>query len=452
MLTITPARNLQGKTDLPPDPDLFLLVTVVALARRQPATIHAAPDLPVLRDWVRCLEEHMTFEWSDDGCTLRPATDDPPLRVALPSADLPWRDYIVFTLLGMGKTVVFPSISPKRCEAWKKLAHRLGGCSLEFSPYGESTCIALSGETAQPRTEMPDESDIPALLGLLLGLGRSGVFTVSNPLVSPLRTIAPVFGFSIEVKSSAPKERDLLARRLQLMQQKNKRATSQGQQFSVAADFTTAVEPVDAPLSVTLPGDALCGILLTEAKCLFPKNSLVIGNMPLESWAAPILPFIRKMGCKVSVQETGRTSFGSVGILHIQSTGLTGRKTECIPASRYAASLPAMAVIAAFARGESVFRELADLRNDEPDGIETIESCIRALGAHHGEMPDGIVLKGGRDFDGFDLERPFAAPCSGAFAIAGLKCTGKTTVNDELLSGRLPGFDALLKSICEPRT
>ena len=110
-----------------------------------------------------------------------------------------------------------------------------------------------------------------------------------------------------------------------------------------------------------------------------------------------------------------------------------------------------MVIIAAFAKGESVLRELADLRNDEPDGIDTIESCIRTLGAHHGEMPDGIVLKGGYDFDGFDLDRPLGAACAGAFAIAGLHCTGNTTINDEHLGRRFPDFEALLEKIVEQR-
>ena len=170
--------------------------------------------------------------------------------------------------------------------------------------------------------------------------------------------------------------------------------------------------------------------------------------MPLESWATPYFTFIRKIGCRVSAQETGRTSFGSVGILHIQTTGLSGGKMECLPAVHYIPFLPAMIVTAVFAKGESVFRGLSDLRCDEPDGIEQLETCIRTIGAHHGEMPDGIVLKGGRDFDGFDITEPLSAPCSAAFAIAGLRCIGNTTINDEQLQQRLPQFNEFLKNNC----
>jgi 5-enolpyruvylshikimate-3-phosphate synthase len=99
-----------------------------------------------------------------------------------------------------------------------------------------------------------------------------------------------------------------------------------------------------------------------------------------------------------------------------------------------------------------VFRGLDDLRNDEPDGIDLLESCIRRLGARHGEMPDGIVMEGGKDFDGFDFEIPFNAELSAAFAIAGLHCVGTTTVNDEHILHRWPDFETILTTLFEPRS
>ena len=429
-----------------------MLVSVTALACGRTVFVTPAVSTPQLTDWARSFERHLIFDWNAEGCTISPVTDDPAIRVVLPSpATLPWRDYIVFALLGMGKTLVFPANTAKRCGVWQEQARRFG-CTLNTAPFEDSLCLSLGDEPPHISGEIPDETDIAPMLGFLLGHRAGHSFTVTNPLISPLRTLAPVFGYTLDVKSNTPKDVDPITRRIQLMQQKNRRsAASSGQQFTVTADFSGTIETTDAPIPVTLPGDALAGALLTEAKCLFPKNSLVIGNLPLESWATLLLPFIRKMGCKVSVQETGRTSFGSVGILHIQSTGLVGRKTECIPAAQYFPYLPAMVIIAAFAQGESVLRGLADLRNDEPDGIDTIEACIRVLGAHHGEMPDGIVLKGGSEFDGFDLEAPLGAACAAAFAIAGLRCTGNTTINDDFLGRRFPDFETLLGKICELR-
>jgi hypothetical protein len=62
-----------------------------------------------------------------------------------------------------------------------------------------------------------------------------------------------------------------------------------------------------------------------------------------------------------------------------------------------------------------------------------------------GDIPDGFVVKGSREHDGFDLIEPLPAPLAGAFAVAGLHCIGSTTVNDELLCERWPDFSGLIE-------
>lgn len=455
VLTIQPAKSLRGKIDLPPSSDLFVLTTVVALARRRTIRITAPVDTPFLRDWQRTLEGHAVFEWSEEGCLVSPVMKSPSLRVGFDSTDIPWRDLTVFTLLGMGKTLVFRSITEKRLLNWREQAKRLGQV-LVSQPYETSLCLSIEGVSVpnapdNPATVSPE--DIHPLLGLLLGSGQEGTFQTDTALSSPLRSVAAPFGCVMEVKSSVTRERDEVARRLQIMQQKGRRqGTASGQRFIVTADFTRSEGPgPEQPLTITLPGDEIIGAALTAAKCLFPKSQLVISNILLETWATPLIGFIRKMGCKVSAQETVRTSFGSCGMLHIQTGGLEGRKVECVPAVEFSPYLAAMVVVASFAQGESVFRGLEDLRHDEPDGIELMESCIRTLGPRHGEMPDGIVLKGGRDFDGFDMASPLMAAHAASFAVAALRCIGTSTVNDEALMRRFPYFESMLNDICERR-
>ena len=88
---------------------------------------------------------------------------------------------------------------------------------------------------------------------------------------------------------------------------------------------------------------------------------------------------------------------------------------------------------------------------DEPDGIAQLISCVNLLGARCGEMPDGIVIDGDRQFDGFDIAEQMPAPVAAAFAVAGLRCMGKTTVNDGAILRRWPRFEEMLKSVCEFR-
>ena len=450
MLTLKPAKSFGGKFNLPPSPDLFLLSAVSSIAAGRVAVVSPVTRTPLTDQWSGSLKNLASFEFESDRCKITPLTGDKSSDfLLLPFEQLPYRDLIVFTLLGMGKTVAFRAVSPKRIEAWVKHARKLG-FTLQASAFDENLSISLKEKPDQLSESLAiEQEDVSPLLGLHLGSGCNCSFQIDFQYASPLRLLAPQLGFEVSVKSNIAKETDPIARRMRMMAKKKR--TSSGQQFTVKGVFTKS-DTDGTPVEIMLPGDEVLGAILTVAKCLFSKGSLVLGNIPLETWATPVFSFVRKMGGKISVQETHRSSFGSTGIISIQKCDLTGRKVECCPAVDFIPYLPSLTVLAAFAQGQSVFRDLEDLRNDEPDGIDVIESCIRTLGARLGEMPDGIVMEGKRVFDGFDLSISLPPHIAGCYAIAGLKCIGETTINDELLEQRWPDFQGLLSQLFEFRS
>jgi 5-enolpyruvylshikimate-3-phosphate synthase len=171
-------------------------------------------------------------------------------------------------------------------------------------------------------------------------------------------------------------------------------------QFSLRADFS---KPPLSEATITVPGDDVFAALMVLAKCLVPKGSLVIENVGLEAWNTQALQLLKTMGGTVGTNETGISSFGPMGTVIVQKTNAFGRKIECRPWWQFAAQLPTMAVMAAFAQGQSIFRGLEDPREDEPDGLARIIGCLAALGVRYGEMPDGIVIEGSKQFVGFDI-------------------------------------------------
>ncbi len=449
MLTVNPVKTLQGKFDLPPSQDLFLLAVITAIAARQKTVISPIRESPLIKQWCGSFGALTSFHFDSDSCTVNPITgEDSASFLMLDYNDLPYKDLILFILLGMGKTVAFRSISSKRIDSIREMIRRYGA-DCEIKMFDDNPGITLSKPPSVNEAFRVEEKDISPLLGLHIGAGLPLKLQTTFPFSNPLRHLAPFFGFEINFKSAVPRETDPIFKRIKMMQSV-KDQSSQGQRFTLTCDFTHPVAS-EEPVGISLPGDEILSTVMLSAKCLFPKGSFVISNMPLETWAAPAMGFIRKMGCKVSVQETHRTSFGSAGMFSIQKCELVGRKIECNPSSLYSSHLPAMVVLAAFAKGQSVFRNLQDLRNDDPDGIDQLETCIRTLGARHGEMPDGIVMDGGKDFDGFDLTGNIPSHIAASFAIAGLKCLGTTTIADDALKMRWPDFENILSKLCELR-
>lgn len=378
---------------------------------------------------------------------MEPAGDAAAPPIALSYDEIPFRDFVVFSLLGCNKTLFIDPLPKRRLDEWTKLAAELG-CSLQAHDAGGKTTVSLSGgENFRVRDTVWPVDAVHPILGLALGLKKQVKVLTDAVFASPLRHILPAFGYTISVTNSLrDKNEDPLVRRMRFLQIGKK---SEGPLvFTVEADFS---KRQDKQVEVLLPGDDELGAVFIAAKCLVPKGGLIIENAGLESWNTQMLALVRKMGGNVSTQETVSTSFGSCGTVALQKFGLAGRKVECVPLYQFAGQLPAMAVLAAFSEGQSVFRGLADLHCDEPDGIGQLLSCVKLLGARHGEMPDGIVIDGGGQYDGFDLAEHVPAQFAASLAVAGLRCMGKTTINDESIIRRWPRFEEMLKSVCEFR-
>ena len=443
-MQITPAKEIKGSFLLPSSPDMLfvsLCLSISSGCRTQIEPVRTTPD--ILR-WAGQFKNLAKVVFDASSCIVEPlqGNNQPP---CFAYTDIPYRDFTVFLLLAHTKSIVVSDLPPKRLEQLQQCCLR-AGCAIaaEQSDGMQKLVLEKTDHFHIPDTII-DADDIHPFLGLAIGLRQPVEFIADHAWSSPLKHALQYFGYTCTVKSlSQKKDEDPIMRRIRFMKTGKK---SEGpQQFSVSLNFIKAPEE---QVHIDLPGDELLAGLIIAAKCLIPKGSFVLENVGLESWNTQILQLVKSMGGAVGVQESRMSSFGSVGSVVIQKINPFGRKVDCRPRCQYVAQLPAMIVMAAFAQGQSIFRNLEDRRNDDPDGLEQLNLCIAALGARQGEMPDGIVIEGAKQFDGFDLSGQFSADIAGAFAIAGLKCRGITTIADESILNRCPDFTDILSSICD---
>jgi hypothetical protein len=447
VLTINHAKALQGKLTLPPSPDLFLVAAFASIAAKQPIRIHPLNNCPTFNRWMTILDGHAALTRENDACVIDPRSGVSSNDIVFTDSHIPYRDLTVFLALGARKRVLFRRISEKRLALWRDQAQRTGFV-VEIVQEGETRGLTLAAGASQATLPSSiEEQDIHPVLGLLFGLRAKHSFQIDCTLSTPFRWLCASLGYDIEVQRDiGDAEKDPLVRRMRI--KARQRLSSQDQLFAITADFSSP-SAVEGITGLLLPGDEVLLALFLTAKSLIPKGSLVIDNAPLEPWAAPLIMLMRKMGCKLSQQETHQTAFGTAGAITFPRFALTGQKADFVPHYYYDTQLPAMAVLAAFAEGQSVFRKFNDLRLNDPDGIKQLEACLKTVGVKYGDMPDGFVIKGDRQHDGFDLIEPLPAPLAGAFAVAGLHCVGSTTVNDETLLERWPDFADMLGKFCE---
>jgi hypothetical protein len=451
VLSIRHAKALQGKLTLPSSPDLFLLAAVAALACRRKARIHPVRDCPAFTQWMTALETCASVSRESDTAVIDPMAPDRSGVVVFVDDQIPYRDLVVFLALGARGRVLFRSIPEQRLSLWREQAQRVG-FTVEIVQEGDANGLALAaGAPAAALPSLIREEDIHPALGLCAGLRLKHPFQIDCTLSTPLRSLSASLGFSIVVQRDiGDMEKDPLVRRMRI--KARQRLSSQDQLYTVSADFTASAAQGGEAADLQLPGDEVLLALFLAAKALIPRGTLTIDNAPLEPWAVPVMSLMRKMGAKPAQQETHQTAFGPAGIMSLQKFDLTGQKTDFPPHFDYAFQIPAMAVLASFAEGQSLFRKFEDLRRSDPDRIKQLEACLRTMRVKFGDIPDGFIIKGSHEHDGFDLIEPVPAPLAGAFAVAGLHCVGATTVNDDLLSQRWPDFNELIDKFFEFKT
>jgi len=104
-----------------------------------------------------------------------------------------------------------------------------------------------------------------------------------------------------------------------------------------------------------------------------------------------------------------------------------------------------MAATACFATGTTRLINVPNARIKETDRIAVMASELSRMGASITELPDGLVIEGGRGLSGTEVQGHDDHRVVMALAIAGLACQGTTTVDTaEAAAVTYPGFLELL--------
>jgi 3-phosphoshikimate 1-carboxyvinyltransferase len=110
--------------------------------------------------------------------------------------------------------------------------------------------------------------------------------------------------------------------------------------------------------------------------------------------------------------------------------------------------LPALAVAATQAYGETVVRDAAELRVKETDRIATTVAELRRLGAEIEPRPDGFAVHGPARLRGAAVDSHGDHRLAMALAVAGLIAKDETMVQDvACVADSFPGFDAALAAL-----
>jgi 3-phosphoshikimate 1-carboxyvinyltransferase len=199
------------------------------------------------------------------------------------------------------------------------------------------------------------------------------------------------------------------------------------------------------PFELDVPGDPSQAAFWVVAAVITPGSQLTIERVYFGRARAGFLDVLKRMGADIDVDMVG----DHLADIHVRySPELHGTEVAGDEIPDVQDEVPVLAVAAAVAEGETVFRDASELSVKETDRLATVTSELGALGGRVEPMNDGIVIhgSGGQPLPGGVVQSHGDHRIAMAAAIAGLAARGSTRIEGwEAVATSYPTFEEHLR-------
>mgnify|MGYP003607686867 CR=1 FL=1 len=200
--------------------------------------------------------------------------------------------------------------------------------------------------------------------------------------------------------------------------------------------------------TIMVPGDISSAAFLIVAALIVPDSDIILQGVGVNPTRTGIIDVLQKMGGDIEVRTRTMQDAEAVADIRVRYSQLRGIEVAGDIIPRLIDEIPALAVAAAFASGETTIRDAAELKVKESNRIAAMVNGLRAMGADASEQEDGLSVRGGKPLTGVTLDSNNDHRIAMALAVAGLAAAGPTVVaGEECIPVSFPGFAEILCSL-----
>jgi 3-phosphoshikimate 1-carboxyvinyltransferase len=196
-----------------------------------------------------------------------------------------------------------------------------------------------------------------------------------------------------------------------------------------------------AAQELAVPGDVSSAAFFLVAASIVPGSEILVPGIGTNPRRTGILDALREMGAHITVENQREESGEPVADIMASHAHLKGCRVDGELSARAIDEIPALCVAAAYADGETIITGASELRVKESDRIGAMAAGLRAMGADVEELPDGMVVRGGKELQGNRCDSDGDHRVAMAMAVAGLAARGRTVVERaECVATSYPDF------------
>ncbi|MGK2922091.1 MAG: 3-phosphoshikimate 1-carboxyvinyltransferase [Methyloceanibacter sp.] len=201
--------------------------------------------------------------------------------------------------------------------------------------------------------------------------------------------------------------------------------------------------------NLAVPGDPSSAAFLVAAALICPGSEIVIENVLMNPTRTGFFETLREMGADLEVLDLRDTGGEAAGDLRVKASALKGVRVPPERAPSMIDEYPVLAVVAAFAEGETHMVGLAELKLKESDRLAATAAGLTACGVEVRIEADDLIVRGaGSVRGGGRVETHMDHRLAMAFLTLGLGAQEPVTVDDvAMIATSFPGFVSLMSGL-----
>ena len=181
---------------------------------------------------------------------------------------------------------------------------------------------------------------------------------------------------------------------------------------------------------ICVPGDISSAAYFIAAALLVPGSELLVKNVGTNFTRAGFLKVCKAMGADIETVSQTIEGGESRADLLVRYSHLKGTVIEGSIIPTLIDEIPMIAIMAAFADGQTVIRDAAELKVKETNRIDTVTAGLKAMGADITPTDDGMIIEGTGHLNGASIQSYLDHRIAMAFSVAGLASDGETQIVD----------------------
>lgn len=193
---------------------------------------------------------------------------------------------------------------------------------------------------------------------------------------------------------------------------------------------TILSQELKSPQEYIVAGDFSSAAYFIALGLLNSEGVIEIKDVGLNPTRTAFLDVVKKMGGKLEIIDFKTINGEQQGNVKVYPSKLVGIEVPPNLVPNLIDEIPLIAVLAAFAQGQTRVTKAKELRVKESDRISSILACLKKMGAETTEYDDGFEILGGKDLQGTEIHCNEDHRIVMSMAIASLFSQGSTTIVD----------------------